>query len=62
MCAVTARRLVARRRHQYRDQAADLAAIAEQLGLARFSLIGTSMGGIIAMNLTPGSIPSDWRA
>ena len=35
--------------YQYRDQAADLAAIAEQLGLARFSLIGTSMGGIIAM-------------
>jgi len=35
--------------YQYRDQAADLAAIAELLGLARFSLIGTSMGGIIAM-------------
>lgn len=35
--------------YQYRDQAADLAAIAEQLGLTRFSLIGTSMGGIIAM-------------
>jgi pimeloyl-ACP methyl ester carboxylesterase len=35
--------------YQYRDQAADLAAIADQLGLERFSLIGTSMGGIIAM-------------
>jgi len=35
--------------YQYRDQAADLAAIADQLGLDRFSLIGTSMGGIIAM-------------
>jgi esterase len=35
--------------YQYRDQAFDLAAIVEQLGLARFSLIGTSMGGIIAM-------------
>jgi pimeloyl-ACP methyl ester carboxylesterase len=35
--------------YQYRDQAADLAAIAGQLGLERFSLIGTSMGGIIAM-------------
>lgn len=35
--------------YQYRDQAADLAAIADQLGFERFSLIGTSMGGIIAM-------------
>jgi esterase len=35
--------------YQYRDQAADLAAIADQLGLERVSLIGTSMGGIIAM-------------
>jgi pimeloyl-ACP methyl ester carboxylesterase len=35
--------------YQYRDQVADLAAIADQLGLERFSLIGTSMGGIIAM-------------
>ena len=35
--------------YQYRDQAADLAAIAAELGLERFSLIGTSMGGIIAM-------------
>jgi pimeloyl-ACP methyl ester carboxylesterase len=35
--------------YQYRDQAADLAAITDQLGLERVSLIGTSMGGIIAM-------------
>jgi pimeloyl-ACP methyl ester carboxylesterase len=35
--------------YQYADQAADLAALVDQLGLERFSLIGTSMGGIIAM-------------
>src|SRR2546421_9084998 len=35
--------------YQYRDQASDLAALVDQLGLARFTLIGTSMGGIIAM-------------
>jgi esterase len=35
--------------YQYRDQAGDLAAITDQLGLERVSLIGTSMGGIIAM-------------
>jgi pimeloyl-ACP methyl ester carboxylesterase len=35
--------------YQYRDQASDLAALVDQLGLARFILIGTSMGGIIAM-------------
>jgi pimeloyl-ACP methyl ester carboxylesterase len=35
--------------YQYRDQAADLAAITDQLRLERVSLIGTSMGGIIAM-------------
>ena len=35
--------------YQYRDQASDLAELVDQLGLARFTLIGTSMGGIIAM-------------
>ena len=35
--------------YQYRDQASDLAALVDELGLARFTLIGTSMGGIIAM-------------
>lgn len=35
--------------YQYLDQAGDLAALVDQLGLARFILIGTSMGGIIAM-------------
>src|SRR4249920_3096701 len=35
--------------YQYRDQASDLAALVAQLGLTRFTLIGTSMGGIIAM-------------
>lgn len=35
--------------YQYRDQARDLATFVDQLGLGRFTLIGTSMGGIIAM-------------
>src|ERR1700724_690442 len=35
--------------YQYADQAADLAALVDRLALARFVLIGTSMGGIIAM-------------
>jgi pimeloyl-ACP methyl ester carboxylesterase len=35
--------------YQYADQAGDLAAFVDQLGLDRFVLIGTSMGGIIAM-------------
>jgi esterase len=35
--------------YQYADQAADLAQLADRLGLDRFVLIGTSMGGIIAM-------------
>jgi len=35
--------------YRYRDQVSDLAALVDQLGLARFTLIGTSMGGIIAM-------------
>jgi pimeloyl-ACP methyl ester carboxylesterase len=35
--------------YQYRDQVGDLAGLVDQLGLTRFVLIGTSMGGIIAM-------------
>ena len=35
--------------YRYADQASDLAAFAKQLGLEKFVLIGTSMGGIIAM-------------
>jgi pimeloyl-ACP methyl ester carboxylesterase len=35
--------------YTYADQAGDLAAFADRLGLARFVLIGTSMGGRIAM-------------
>jgi esterase len=35
--------------YRYADQASDLAAFAGQLGLDKFVLIGTSMGGIIAM-------------
>jgi pimeloyl-ACP methyl ester carboxylesterase len=35
--------------YRYEDQAGDLAALVDRLGLARFTLIGTSMGGIIAM-------------
>jgi pimeloyl-ACP methyl ester carboxylesterase len=35
--------------YSYADQAGDLAEFAKQLGLDRFVLIGTSMGGIIAM-------------
>jgi pimeloyl-ACP methyl ester carboxylesterase len=35
--------------YQYRDQVSDLAAVVDKLGLSRFTLIGTSMGGIIAM-------------
>jgi esterase len=35
--------------YQYRDQIGDLAAVVDKLGLSRFALIGTSMGGIIAM-------------
>ena len=35
--------------YQYRDQVGDLAALVDALGLGRFTLIGTSMGGIIAM-------------
>ncbi|MBI1848171.1 MAG: alpha/beta hydrolase [Candidatus Rokubacteria bacterium] len=35
--------------YEYRDQVSDLEALVDQLGLATFTLIGTSMGGIIAM-------------
>ena len=35
--------------YQYSDQVSDLAAIVDRLGLERFTLIGTSMGGIIGM-------------
>jgi pimeloyl-ACP methyl ester carboxylesterase len=35
--------------YQYRDQVSDLAGLVDQLGLTRFIMIGTSMGGIIAM-------------
>jgi len=35
--------------YQYSDQVGDLEGIVDQLGLEQFTLIGTSMGGIIAM-------------
>jgi len=35
--------------YRYADQASDLAAFAGQFGLDKFVLVGTSMGGIIAM-------------
>jgi pimeloyl-ACP methyl ester carboxylesterase len=35
--------------YRYADQASDLAAFTRQVGLDKFVLIGTSMGGIIAM-------------
>ncbi len=35
--------------YSYADQAGDLAEFAKQLGLEKFVLVGTSMGGIIAM-------------
>jgi esterase len=35
--------------YAYRDQAGDLTAFADRLGLDQFILLGTSMGGIIAM-------------
>jgi pimeloyl-ACP methyl ester carboxylesterase len=37
------------RAYGYRDQAGDLAAFVDQLGLGSFVLLGTSMGGVIAM-------------
>ncbi len=35
--------------YSYRDQASDLAAFVDALGLDKFTLLGTSMGGLIAM-------------
>jgi pimeloyl-ACP methyl ester carboxylesterase len=35
--------------YQYADQMSDLAVLVDQLGIERFVLIGTSMGGVIAM-------------
>jgi pimeloyl-ACP methyl ester carboxylesterase len=35
--------------YQYSDQVGDLEGLVDQLGLEQFTLIGTSMGGIIAM-------------
>jgi pimeloyl-ACP methyl ester carboxylesterase len=35
--------------YQYADQAGDLAALVDRLGIERFVLSGTSMGGVIAM-------------
>jgi pimeloyl-ACP methyl ester carboxylesterase len=35
--------------YQYSDQVSDLEGLVDQLGLEQFALIGTSMGGIIAM-------------
>jgi esterase len=35
--------------YAYHDQAGDLAAFADRLGLGQFTLLGTSMGGVIAM-------------
>jgi len=35
--------------YQYSDQVGDLGAIVDKLGLSHFTLVGTSMGGIIAM-------------
>ena len=38
--------------YQYADQAGDLAAFADRFELEKFVLVGTSMGGIIAMTYT----------
>ena len=35
--------------YQFSEQAADLARFVDQLGFERFSLLGTSMGGMIAL-------------
>ena len=41
--------------YRYEDQVGDLAGFVDQLGLGRFTLIGTSMGGIIAMAYAGGN-------
>ncbi len=43
--------------YQYRDQVSDLSELVDQLGLARFTLIGTSMGASSQWP-TPGNIRS----
>ncbi len=43
--------------YQYADQAADLAGFADRLELEKFVLIGTSMGGIIAMTYAAKHAP-----
>src|SRR5437868_9129935 len=40
--------------YQYADQAGDLAALVDQLGIGRFVLIGTSMGGSTPRNMPTG--------
>src|ERR1700730_2064752 len=40
--------------YRYADQASDLAVFADRLGFDTFTLIGTSMGGIIAMAYAAG--------
>src|SRR4029453_9920742 len=40
--------------YQYHDQVGDLATLVDALGFGRFTLIGTSMGGIIAMAYAGG--------
>lgn len=40
--------------YQYADQVADLAGFVDALGLGRLALVGTSMGGLIAMTYAGG--------
>ena len=47
--------------YQYGDQIGDLAALVDELQLSRFALIGTSMGGIIAMGFA-ARYPDQLRA
>ncbi len=39
--------------YHFENYVADLEAVREALGLRRFALVGTSMGGLIAMQYTP---------